>query len=169
MKDLYEDNLPGDLIREILLRLPLRLLLQLRIVCHLWNSLISSPEFAIHHLQRSTLTHPPPLLCWKEARQRGDIMHCSSQSLILDRQHQPPTFELHPADGLFIDGSCNGLLCLSQGFPFETLTLFNSSTRSVSPSVPFECSHECGDDIFCGFGYDTLHDQYGLFCLVSYN
>ncbi|KAL4295121.1 hypothetical protein HN51_046002 [Arachis hypogaea] len=160
MKDLeYEDNLPGDLIREILLRLPVRLLLQLRIriVCRSWNSLISSPEFAMHHLQRSTLTHPPPLLCWKEAAQRGDIMHCSSQSLILD---QSPTFESHPADELFIDGSCNGLLCLSQGFPFETLTLFNPSTRSVSPSVPFECSHECGDDVFCGFGYDNLHDQY---------
>ncbi|KAL4360339.1 hypothetical protein AHAS_Ahas08G0167500 [Arachis hypogaea] len=154
------DNLPGDLIREILARLPVRLLLQLRIVCRSWNSLISSPEFANHHLHRSTLIQPPPLLCWKEAGRRGDIMHCSSQSLILYRQHQPTAFELYPADGIVIQGSCNGLLCLSQGFPFETLTLFNPSTRSVSPSVPFGCSHECGDDVFCGFGYDILHDQY---------
>ncbi|XLR36657.1 hypothetical protein S83_064557 [Arachis hypogaea] len=156
----YEETLPEDVIREILARLPVRLLLQLRIVCRSWNSLICSPEFVKHHLQCSTLTPPPPLLCWKEAGRRGDIMHCSSQSLILYRQHQPTTFESHPADGIVIEGSCNGLLCLSQGFPFETLTLFNPGTRSVSPSVPFECSHECGDNVFCGFGYDTLHDQY---------
>ncbi|XP_057731019.1 F-box/kelch-repeat protein At3g23880-like [Arachis stenosperma] len=156
----YENNLPGDLIREIFVRLPVRILQQLRIVCRSWNSLISSPEFAIYHLQRSTLIQPPPLLCWKEPGRTGDIMHCSSQSLIPDRQHQPITLESHPADGLVIQGSCNGLLCLSQGYSFETLTLFNPSTRSVSPSVPFECSHECGWDVFCGFGYDTLHDQY---------
>ncbi|KAL4360094.1 hypothetical protein AHAS_Ahas08G0143000 [Arachis hypogaea] len=85
-------------------------------------------------------------------------MHCSLQSLDLYRQQS--TFVSHPADGKFIRESCNGLLCLSEGFPFETLTLFNPSTRSVSPSVPFECSDECGDLVFRGFGYDILHDQY---------
>ncbi|KAL4396211.1 hypothetical protein AHAS_Ahas01G0069200 [Arachis hypogaea] len=155
-----EDNLPRDLIREILLRLPVRLLLQLKIVCRSWNSLISSPEFANHQLQRSMLTQPPPLLCWKVPKRAGDVMHCSSQSLILDRQHQPTTFGSHPADGKVIWGSCNGLLCLLQGYPFDTLTLLNPSTRSVSPSVPFECSHKCGKLVFFGFGYDILHDQY---------
>ncbi|QHN98117.1 hypothetical protein HN51_045733 [Arachis hypogaea] len=159
----YEDSLPVDLISEILLRVPVRLLLQLRIICRSWNSLISSPEFAMLHLQRSTLTQlPPPLLCWKEWILTDDIMHCSSsQSLILYRRHQPTTFVSYPADGKFIRGSCNGLLCLTEGFfPFETLTLLNPITRSVSPSIPFECSEECGERVFCGFGYDTLHDQY---------
>ncbi|KAL4295147.1 hypothetical protein AHAS_Ahas18G0299000 [Arachis hypogaea] len=158
-----EYNLPVDLLREILVRFPVRLLWQLKIVCRSWNSLISSPEFAMHHLQRSTLTHPPPLLlCWKvPVGLAGDIKHCSSQSLILDRQHQPQPVS-HPGDGKFIRGSCNGLLCLSEGFPYKTLTLLNPSTRSVSPSVPFEGSDECGNDFFCGFGYDILHDQYKL-------
>ncbi|MED6177525.1 hypothetical protein PIB30_098952, partial [Stylosanthes scabra] len=71
-----------------------------------------------------------------------------------------------------IRGSCNGLLCLSDsGFPFHTLTLFNPTTRSVSPSLTFQCprpiphpsldpNYPQQNTLFWGFGYDSLRDKY---------
>jgi len=49
--------LPFDLVSEILCRLPVKLLLQLRCVCKSWNSLISDSNFAKKHLRTSTPTH----------------------------------------------------------------------------------------------------------------
>ncbi|MED6175236.1 hypothetical protein PIB30_076526 [Stylosanthes scabra] len=156
--ELYKEELPEEMIRQILVRLPVRFLIQLRSVCRSWNSLISSHEFAIHHLQRSTLTHSPPLLCWNNPGTTD------SQSFLLYHHLHHPTglptsVPIHKNH--IIGGSCNGLLCLSeQDFPFQTLTLFNPSTRSASPSIPFESSHEFEKTAFWGFGYDILHDKY---------
>ena len=42
-------TLPLELIREILLRLPVRSVLRFKCVCKSWLSLISDPQFAISH------------------------------------------------------------------------------------------------------------------------
>ncbi|MED6216338.1 hypothetical protein PIB30_006982 [Stylosanthes scabra] len=171
--ELYKAELPGDLIREILIRLSVRILVKLRSVCRSWNSLISSHEFAMHHHQRSTLIPSPPLLCWIQETTTDDAITHSSQSLILYHQ-------LHPTDGLsltslpiegkrIIRGSCNGFLCLSDsGFPFQTLTLFNPSTRSVSPPIPFQWPQE-DETVFWGFGNDTLHEKYKFVMSCSHS
>ncbi|XP_015937363.1 F-box/kelch-repeat protein At3g23880-like [Arachis duranensis] len=150
-------NLPGDLFREILLRLPVKLLLQLKTVCRSWNSFISSHEFVIHHHQRST----QPRLVYCSLESEGlDIMQCSVSSLLYN-QLQPTRIEPLHIKYKTIKGSCNGLLCLCEGFPYRTLTLFNPCTRSVSLNVPFE--YPGGDylqPVFCGLGYDALRDKY---------
>src|SRR4051812_32733503 len=46
--------LPEDLVVEILLRLPVRSLLQFKCICKFWKTLISDPKFAKRHLQIST-------------------------------------------------------------------------------------------------------------------
>ncbi|MCI54852.1 F-box/kelch-repeat protein, partial [Trifolium medium] len=46
-------TLPFDLVSEILCRLPVKLLLQLRCLCKSLNSLISDPKFAKKHLRLS--------------------------------------------------------------------------------------------------------------------
>ncbi|KAK2406996.1 F-box/kelch-repeat protein [Trifolium repens] len=48
------DHIPFDLVEEILCRLPVKFLLQLRCVCKSWNSLISHHKFAKKHLSMST-------------------------------------------------------------------------------------------------------------------
>ncbi|MED6158734.1 hypothetical protein PIB30_035462 [Stylosanthes scabra] len=155
--ELYKE-LPEELIREILVRLPVRFLIQLRSVCRLWNSLISSHEFAIHHLQRSTLTHSPPLLCWNNHETTDSL----SSFLLYHHLHPTGLLTSIPIhEKRIIRGSCNGLLCLSeQDFPFQTLALFNPSTCSASPSIPFDSPHEFEKTVFWGFGYDTVHDKY---------
>ncbi|MED6194181.1 hypothetical protein PIB30_026178 [Stylosanthes scabra] len=195
-----EYELPGDLIREILVRLPARLLLKLKSVCRSWNSLISSHEFALHHLQHSTPTQSPPLLCWNHGIQEKknenrtiwvDDDHQWTNNVITTdivmqsrffinynkgRIQETLLFESLSIDGTkgIIRGSRNGLLCLSNsGFPLHTLTLFNPTTRSVSPSVsflypshrprPYSSRHPNfpqENTLFWGFGYDALHGKY---------
>lgn len=43
--------LPEELVREILLRLPVKSLVQFKCVCKLWKTLISNSQFAKSHLQ----------------------------------------------------------------------------------------------------------------------
>ncbi|RHN69125.1 putative F-box domain-containing protein [Medicago truncatula] len=50
-------TLPFDLVAEILCRLPVKLLLQLRCLCKSLNSLILDPKFAKKHLRMSTTHH----------------------------------------------------------------------------------------------------------------
>jgi len=50
-------TLPFDLVAEILCRLPVKLLLQLRCLCKSFNSLISDPKFAKKHLLLSPTRH----------------------------------------------------------------------------------------------------------------
>ncbi|CAK8574270.1 unnamed protein product [Lathyrus sativus] len=55
---LHELHLPFDLVVEILCRLPVKHLLQLRCVCKSWNSLIAGDsKFAEKHLRLSTSNH----------------------------------------------------------------------------------------------------------------
>ena len=49
--------LPLDLVEEILCRLPVKLLFQLRCQSKSFNTLISNPQFAIKHFSMSTMHH----------------------------------------------------------------------------------------------------------------
>lgn len=50
--DLFE-NLPSDIITEILSRLPVRTIATCKCVGKSWLQLIESPQFAKHHLSKS--------------------------------------------------------------------------------------------------------------------
>jgi len=55
--------LPPELIREILLSLPVNSLLQCKRVCKAWLSLISDPQFFISHYVLA-VSHPPMINCF---------------------------------------------------------------------------------------------------------
>ncbi|XP_027364695.1 F-box/kelch-repeat protein At3g23880-like [Abrus precatorius] len=158
--------LPQDLIFEILLRLPVRSLLQFMCVCKSWKTLISDSQFAKDHLRTSTadsnMTHQR--LVSSVPYDRFKIEFFSVQSLF-----QNPSI---PIKGLTcwmshcfeILGSCNGLLCMHD--PNEdNIILWNPSTRLRSKRMPNRVSL---DDVTChGFGYDHVNDKYKLFIVVD--
>ncbi|MED6203838.1 hypothetical protein PIB30_003127 [Stylosanthes scabra] len=164
-----ECHLPLELIGEILARLPVRLLLQLKTVCRSWKSLISSHDFTMQHVQRSA----QPRLAYNCSRRipMGAtnygvyVLNCSLPSLLYDEQQTRTKFVPLPEAmnrilQFSIEGSCNGLLCLSHGTPNLILTLFNPCTGATSRTAPTEHPSELGKSIYYGFGYDTLHDKY---------
>ncbi|MED6218762.1 hypothetical protein PIB30_029608 [Stylosanthes scabra] len=171
-----ESELPGDVISEILVRLPARLLLKLKSVCRSWNSLISSHEFALHHLQQSTPTQSPPLLCWNHGIKENEndnnenhivfLNHRRSNNVVIttDTVMQSRYFINYKGrirDTLFdslpieetkgiIRGSCNVLLCLSNSVPPPP----PPSLLQRQPNFPQE------NTLFWGIGYDAVHDKY---------
>ncbi|MED6213276.1 hypothetical protein PIB30_091564 [Stylosanthes scabra] len=173
-----ECDLPLELIGEILARLPVRLLLQLKTVCRSWNSLISSHDFTMQHVQRSA----QPRLAYACSRRilewttnyGIDVLNCTLPSLLYDQQQTLTKFVPFPKGmnrqlQFSIEGSCNGLLCLSQGTPYLILTLFNPCTGSTSRTAPTENPSELGKSIYYGFGYDILHDKYKFVMGSSFN
>ncbi|XP_050232942.1 putative F-box/kelch-repeat protein At3g22730 [Mercurialis annua] len=53
------NELPSDVLLEILYKLPLNLIHRCKCVCKLWSSLISQPYFPAQYLLRTKLTPPP--------------------------------------------------------------------------------------------------------------
>ena len=156
-------TLPFELIEEILARLPVKLLLQLRCACKSWNSLISNTKFHKKHLSLST-TH---------------TLHCVSYSYKY-------VLKSYPLDSLFTNvttadigqlkhslcyfvsfvGSCNGILCLAVYYVGSALLqfrLWNPSIRKFKELPPDENSRErlpLREILMYGFGYDLVNDNY---------
>ncbi|KAJ1424959.1 F-box-like domain superfamily [Sesbania bispinosa] len=159
--------LPDELIHEILLRLPVRSLLQFRCVCKSWKTLISDPQFAKDHLRSSisdtSMTHQR--LVSSTITERCRILSCSVQSLIEHPSTPAKTLSFRMRRKYHILGSCNGLLCLYdiyQGY----VRLWNPSTRLKSQRSP-TCVWLDGIISYHGFGYDKVNDKYKVIVAVE--
>jgi len=155
-------TLPFDLIEEILSRLPVKLLLQLRCACKSWNSLISDRKFAKKHLSLST-THS---------------LHC-----VRGYSHKH-VLESYPLDHVFINvtttdvrqpefshywsveflGSCHGILCFAaeeHRYSSIIVRLWNPSIKKLKelPSLGEPRPNGYIPRIY-GFGYDPVSDNY---------
>ncbi|XP_065862756.1 F-box/kelch-repeat protein At3g06240-like [Euphorbia lathyris] len=153
-------KLPNDLIVEILLRLPVKLLLQLKSVCKSWQSIISDPEFVKLHLKRAKQTtnlHCNRLFLSSSFPRSIDLESYSSHQSITNVAFPailkgPPTFSVR------ILGSCNGVICLLDDY--GKMFLWNPATRDYK-----ELPNPNGAvyTIFLhGFGYNVSTDDYGI-------
>ncbi|XP_058784935.1 F-box/kelch-repeat protein At3g23880-like [Vicia villosa] len=154
-------TLPFDLITEILSRLPVKLLLQLRSVSKSWNSLISQdPNFAKKHLTNSTthslnslgFTFPGILTMYPP-----DFFFNTSVFTNV-KQHEHPSQECNRclrAKKVEIVGSCNGILCLAYK---EFIQLWNPTIRKLKELPVLRNPHH--RNIAYGFGYDSVTDHY---------
>jgi len=103
--------LPFDVLPEILCRLPVKLLVQLRCLCKFFYSLISDPKFAKKHLQLSTKRH---YLIVTTRNNLGEYVQYDSPipslfstSIITQTQLYPPRDYYHG----FALRSCDGIFC----------------------------------------------------------
>ncbi|KAL8555133.1 hypothetical protein ACS0TY_003071 [Phlomoides rotata] len=174
-------NLPEELIREILVRLPVKSLLKFMCVSKSWFSLISSDQFVKAHLKISTNNnaylrdtlifgssdslHPPPM----------NLYACSISSvsnltdLLYSLDDENPVYDYVELGCPFSDfdkfrdlvGSCNGLVCLSSS---RDIILWNPTTRKskklpCSPTGTVYGSYNKYSTNL-GFGYDEVHNDY---------
>ena len=144
----------------------MRSLLQFKSVCKSWKTLISSPQFAKDHLQRSmavpTMTHP------RLAYSILDLSNCRIEFSPIQPLFQNPSaptkvvsFEMDVV--LDIVGSCNGLLC-SHDLLSRSVRLWNPCTGLASEWLKLE---QKGHVTYHGFGYDHVHDNYKLLGAVE--
>lgn len=162
--------IPEELIEEILSRLPVRSLLQLRCVCKSWKSLISDSYFIKKHVMRAkqntSLTHHRIILSSTTAE--FNLKSCSVSSLFnnpstISEELNYPVKNKYRHDGII--GSCNGLLCFA--IKTECVLLWNPSIRVSKKSPPLGNNWRPGCYTAFGLGYDHLSDDYkvvAVFC-----
>ncbi|RHN53394.1 putative F-box domain-containing protein [Medicago truncatula] len=147
-------TLPFDIISQILHRLPVKLLLQLRCLCKACNSLITDLKFAKKQLSMSTTP---------------SITRCLS--------YRNYSYYLRFDLNCFIIGSCNGILCIANDSK-DLFILWNPTIRKFRElpllKKPQEFSHKYRQ--FCikpqtefSFGYDCLTDNYKVIVVLKYH
>ncbi|KAK2423466.1 F-box/kelch-repeat protein [Trifolium repens] len=167
-------TLPFDLIQEILSRLPVKFLLQLRCICKSWKSLISHPKFVkkhlrisktsqhTHHLLVGAINNLQELVLWD-----FPIPYASIPNIITQTQIEFPTGNLKCTDNLCLAVcSCDGILCFTTVSGGESAILWNPSIRrfNILPPLKFSSFGRC----FYSFGYDRFIDNYKVVAVSFY-
>nr|GEV42563.1 hypothetical protein [Tanacetum cinerariifolium] len=164
-------SFPPEIIREILLKLPVESLLRCKSVCKEWYSLISEQHFITTHYTLSSGTNN---INYEQHRRlvfntnygcgQKYLINCPlydvlfdksvSNALLLENPLQRPQFQR-----IRIVGSCNGLLCLLVDEDADyNMFIYNPTTRR-SNLLP--CSERTGSFWgFYGFGYGELSNDY---------
>lgn len=178
-------TLPFELISDILSRLPVRLLVQLRCLCKAWNSLITDLEFAKKQLSMSTTA--TRCLCYSNYSSKYILKSYPLDSVFTDIITNIPHFEYVPYNfgdylrfdlNCFIIGSCNGILCIANDSK-DVVILWNPSIRKFKELPLFKkpqgFSH-MEDTNFSfdratnfSFGYDSLRDNYKVIVVFTYD
>ncbi|RHN63605.1 putative F-box domain-containing protein [Medicago truncatula] len=161
-------DMPEEIIVEILLRLPVRSLLQFRCVCKLWKTLISDPQFAKKHVSIST-AYPQLVSVFVSIAKCNLVSYPLKPLLDNPSAHrvEPADFEMIHTTSMTIIGSCNGLLCLSDFYQF---TLWNPSIKLKSKPSPTIIAFDSFDSkrfLYRGFGYDQVNDRYKVLAVVQ--
>ncbi|CAK9141465.1 unnamed protein product [Ilex paraguariensis] len=166
-------NLPHEIIVEILSRLPVKSLLRFRCVSKSWCSLISSTQFAKTHLDVSSRNkdYANCRLIFSSVRPHFDLKSCSLHCLLYEPSVNAIEMDYpmkNPHHAVWIVGSVNGLVCIA--IEEDSIFLWNPSTRESKklPNLGIKLKYGCY--IIYGFGYDEISDDYkvvGIFCVFG--
>ena len=125
------NDLPLELIRGILLRLPVRHLARLRCVSKLWLSLISDTNLAKSHLQLSLAPNHSCLFIQNcseaQSADLGALFHDQHDAAAAVKKVSLPLKKKPPSD-FFVLGSCRGFILLHRHPHF--LIIWNPLTGS---------------------------------------
>ncbi|AES88432.1 putative F-box domain, galactose oxidase/kelch, beta-propeller, F-box associated interaction [Medicago truncatula] len=166
--------LPFDLIEEILCRLPVKLLLQLRCVCNSWNSLISHPKFSKKHLRMST-TCRIHRIRRNHGRSKFLLKSYTLHSVFTDDVTTDVMHLSFPSTSFYLPSivaSCNGILCIADLYQTSSIhvLLWNPSIRKFKelPLLEKAIGHVINLTSGFGFGYDSSTDNYKVVVVLGY-
>ncbi|KAH7845548.1 hypothetical protein Vadar_003440 [Vaccinium darrowii] len=158
------ENLSEDLLMEILCRLPVKTLLQFKLVCKNWYALIENPDFIyLHHDRAASVAADENTDCLLVKRFLNGGEGGVALSFV---PNQTPVEDIDISfTGLDIEqlqilGHCNGVVCLTR-FGFNSpIVLCNPSMKEfrVLPQPSYKHDHMSN----LGFGFDPFTDDYKL-------
>ncbi|KAJ4843283.1 hypothetical protein Tsubulata_014372 [Turnera subulata] len=166
-------QIPFDVVRDILCRLPAESLLRFRSISKSCCSLVEIPDFIKHHLNQSVKTGTNHSLIVEYIKPNGLIKSIDLDSpgkcLKLTRPFpvsykvliQSLFSDLHLKFCSDIFGSCNGLLAFYA--PPGNIILLNPSTNKYLTLPKFGSENDSshgGHNYTNGFGYDAVSDDY---------
>ncbi|XP_058201545.1 F-box/kelch-repeat protein At3g06240-like [Rhododendron vialii] len=168
------ENLPQDIIKDIVSRLPVKSLHRFKCTSFSWKSQISDPQFAKTHLNRTKIKNS------KYAVQKIIIISGCGNLYSVDPNHvnptstklEFPTVEQHDTKKwVQVLSSCDGLLLVSRSD--KSIFLLNPSTREckklpICPFVRRDYWNKCVLLDKYGVGYDSSTDDYKVLWMLSY-
>ncbi|KAK4259402.1 hypothetical protein QN277_005740 [Acacia crassicarpa] len=160
--------LPEEIIRNILIQLPVKTLIRSRCVCKHWKNLIRCPSFISDHLHHST-THQNPSLILQRRYESYDLWLLDCKMQLHEVNIAPLLDSPNPFQ---IVGSSNGLLCVKVSRYFEfypSLLLWNPATREVrqlTPNTPNTKGVHLPLSI--GFGFSPVINDYKVVITYHY-
>jgi F-box interacting protein len=159
-------TLPFDLIAEILCRLPVMLLLQLRLLCKSFNFLISDPKFAKKNLHLSIKCHH--LMVSTKNDSHETLLFDSPIPSILATSRVTLNQLGQPIRKYLSFVSCDGILCFTIDHRFALL--WNPSLGKFKSLPKFRSSLKRNRAIrsIFSFGYDRFIDNYKVFVISFY-
>ena len=160
----HEDDLPDEVVLDILARLPVKSLLRFRCVCKPWYSSIANPKFITTHLLNHNHHHGYVIhIRWNIPKPSSGSSPSSGQvcTLTCDRTYEtisefrvPFTFQ---SGFPYVGGSCNGILCFTNYTTpgSNVVYLWNPSIRKFKrlPDNQFP-------NMIFGIGYDSQNNDF---------
>ncbi|GJS89322.1 F-box domain containing protein [Tanacetum coccineum] len=161
MEEMVNFNMPDDIIRNILARLPTKPLLQSRCVSTHWNRLITDPYFIKSKLRRKILLVSPDFHAIEDNGPLGDD--------VVELRH--PNFECHVAYYTYRDisilGTFDGIVVfvvnhynvVDKLLSFTSHILFYNPFTGSSEMLPDPYSPFYDNEHIYGFGYGATKDE----------
>ncbi|KAH6792062.1 hypothetical protein C2S52_002539 [Perilla frutescens var. hirtella] len=166
MENPRNGDLPADIIQEILLRLPVKSLLQFKCVCKNWCSLIGSPSFANQHFGRENNQERLLIRHYIPNEERYAF------ALYVDEMcsaYEEPAHLQMPDTVAALMGPLNGIFCVVN--ITGRLALLNPAMKQFKPLPSLHPNvepHLSSYDNLLGFGLDVLSGDYKLVSLQYY-
>ncbi|XP_062162357.1 putative F-box protein At3g21120 isoform X4 [Alnus glutinosa] len=167
---LRANELPEDLVIQILLWLPVVSLLRFKSVCKSWYALITNQNFIAKHLLYNKNCNTQLLFKTRDKSNEDYVVSTISHETLQVSLTQPlpPYFELDVDEKffIFVVGSCNGLVCLHDYLALHEV-IWNPATKEtkIVPKsnlpriVPAGCYTRTEG---IGFGFDAKTNDYKI-------
>ncbi|XP_062162359.1 probable F-box protein At1g14315 isoform X6 [Alnus glutinosa] len=131
---LRANELPEDLVIQILLWLPVVSLLRFKSVCKSWYALITNQNFIAKHLLYNKNCNTQLLFKTRDKSNEDYVVSTISHETLQVSLTQPlpPYFELDVDEKffIFVVGSCNGLVCLHDYLALHEV-IWNPATKET--------------------------------------
>ncbi|KAF8107625.1 hypothetical protein N665_0119s0086 [Sinapis alba] len=153
-------EIPVDLMIDILTRIPPKSLMRFKSVSKLWSSIISSQYF-------TNLSSSPRLYMWLGFDKEKILVSSSPSpddldgSFVVDQD-----LTISGMRGYSVSHVYRGLMCFTNG---TNAKIYNTTTRQLVVLPDIEESNIIAKDhkIIYHIGHDHVHDQYKVVCIVS--
>ncbi|CAI0388696.1 unnamed protein product [Linum tenue] len=158
------DDLEDDVVVEILSRLPVRTLCQLKSVCSRWNAIISSPYLVSTHLKN--YTNGPAGDAYQTLMVYDSNRYLKPKIVQFEFDPDGDVSQICYLDSIMpiLAGPCNGIYLLGFRETKGHVFLWNPATGSLSSKIPLPrtANDSFGVDSF-GFGlHNTVADDFKI-------